>query len=78
MSLIAPHEGRLRTARRRPPDVDVSLRDLDGVAELSLLHRPTTLMLTITNRSPATIFADERVEPSLVPIGDGLLLARKR
>jgi caffeoyl-CoA O-methyltransferase len=26
----------------------------------------------------ATIFADERVEPSLVPIGDGLLLARKR
>jgi caffeoyl-CoA O-methyltransferase len=25
-----------------------------------------------------TIFADERVEPALVPIGDGLLLARKR
>ena len=25
-----------------------------------------------------TIFADPRVEPSLIPIGDGLLLARKR
>ena len=25
-----------------------------------------------------TIFVDERVEPSLIPIGDGLLLARKR
>jgi caffeoyl-CoA O-methyltransferase len=24
------------------------------------------------------IYGDERVEPSLIPIGDGLLLARKR
>jgi caffeoyl-CoA O-methyltransferase len=24
------------------------------------------------------IFADERVDPALLPIGDGLLLARKR
>jgi predicted O-methyltransferase YrrM len=31
----------------------------------------------VVRKLAETIFADERVEPSLVPIGDGLLLARK-
>lgn len=32
----------------------------------------------VVRKLAEAIFADERVEPSLVPIGDGLLLARKR
>jgi len=32
----------------------------------------------VVRRLAETVFADDRVEPSLVPIGDGLLLARKR
>lgn len=32
----------------------------------------------VVRKLAETIFADERVEPSLIPIGDGLLLARKR
>jgi predicted O-methyltransferase YrrM len=39
---------------------------------------PETEGARVVRALAQTIFADERVEPSLVPIGDGLLLARKR
>ena len=57
--------------------VGVTVTDATGRL-ITGLSRDDFEVLEDGTPQPITVFTDERVDPSLVPIGDGLLLARKR
>ncbi|QNI71028.1 hypothetical protein [Cyanobium sp. NS01] len=58
MSLITPDERRLRVSQRVSMPLAITFLNLDGGPSLSLLHAPTTMVATVTNRSARPLIAD--------------------